>query len=257
VKKVIVLVGSARKKGTYEAARQFLAIVGAGGAVESEILFLHDYSLKQCIGCKACFEKGEDRCPLRDDRDKILAKIDTADGVVFATPNYSFQVSGAMKNFLDRLGFMFHRPRYFGKVYTNIVFQGIYGGRKINGYLDFVGTGLGFTTVKGCCLTSLEPVSAHEQGIIDRTIARQGRLFLNALERSTLPSPSILRLMMFRMSRSSMKALLNQENRDYAYYREKGWFDSDFYYPTKLSFAKSFMGDRFDSLATRTARKKV
>ncbi len=34
--------------------------------------------------------------------------------------------------FLDRLGFVFHRPRFFGKAFTSIVAQGIYGGGKIS-----------------------------------------------------------------------------------------------------------------------------
>ncbi len=71
-----------------------------------------------------------------------------------ATPNYSFQVSATTKIFLDRFGFMFHRPRYFGRTFTNIVSQGIYGGEKIVSYLDFAGGGLGFNTVKGSCVTA-------------------------------------------------------------------------------------------------------
>ena len=54
-----------------------------------------------------------------------------SDGVVFATPNYSFHVSGLMKLFVDRLAFNFHRPRFFGKTCTSIVTQGIAGGGKI------------------------------------------------------------------------------------------------------------------------------
>ena len=53
-----------------------------------------------------------------------------SDAVVFASPNYSFQVSAIMKLFLDRLGFVFHRPRFHGKTSTSIVVQGIFGGRQ-------------------------------------------------------------------------------------------------------------------------------
>ncbi len=94
---------------------------------------------------------------MKDDRDVLIEKIMASDGVVFASPNYSFQVSALMKVFLDRLGFAFHRPRFFGKTFTSIVAQGIYGGDKIVEYLDFVGNGLGFNTVKGSCLRTLEP----------------------------------------------------------------------------------------------------
>jgi multimeric flavodoxin WrbA len=67
-----------------------------------------------------------------------------------------------MKIFLDRLGFVFHRPRFFGKTFTSIVVQGIYGGPKIVEYLDFVGDGLGFNVVKGSCVTSMEPITRSE-----------------------------------------------------------------------------------------------
>ena len=131
VKKVTAFVGTARKKHTYYAVRQFLDNLKSLGDVEYEIVVLSDYQLGTCRGCRLCFEKGEEFCPLRDDRDVLFDKISASDGVVFASPNYSFQVSGIMKIFLDRLGFVFHRPRFFGKTFTSIVAQGIYGGDKI------------------------------------------------------------------------------------------------------------------------------
>ena len=94
---------------------------------------------------------------MKDDRDVLIEKMMASDGVVFASPNYSFQVSAIMKTFLDRLGFVFHRPRFFGKTFTSIVAQGIYGGNKIVKYLDFVGNGLGFNTVKGSCYHGSRP----------------------------------------------------------------------------------------------------
>ncbi len=123
-----------------------------------------------CRGCKNCFRKGEEFCPLKDDRDVLIEKMMTSDGVVFATPNYSYQVSAIMKMFLDRLGFVFHRPRFFGKTFTSIVAQGIYGGSKIVKYLDFVGMGLGFNVVKGSCTTALDPMSEKERGKIDSIV---------------------------------------------------------------------------------------
>ncbi len=58
--------------------------------------------------------------------------------VILATPNYSFQVSGLMKNFHDHFGFVFHRPRNFGRLFTSIVTQGIAAGTRLSSYLDFV-----------------------------------------------------------------------------------------------------------------------
>ncbi len=163
MKKITAFVSSARKKHTQNAVQQFLGNLQSLGDVECEIVALSEYRLETVRGCWLCFDKGEEFCPLKDDRDMLIEKIEASDGVVFASPNYSFQVSAIMKIFLDRLGFIFHRPRFFGKTFTSIVVQGIYGGSKIVKYLDFVGNGLGFNTVKGSCLKSLEPMTEKEQ----------------------------------------------------------------------------------------------
>src|SRR3954451_10812814 len=100
MKTVTAFLGSARRKGlTYRAVRRFLDHLEALGDVRSEIVFLSDYSIGVCRGCKSCFLHGEECCPLKDDRDTLIGKMMAADGVIFATPNYSFQVSGMMKVF--------------------------------------------------------------------------------------------------------------------------------------------------------------
>ncbi len=121
MKKVTAFVGTARKKHTYYAVQRFLSSLASLGDVEYEIVALTDYRMEMCRGCKQCFRKGESFCPLKDDRDVLMEKMMTSDGVVIASPNYSFQVSAIMKTFLDRLGFVFHRPQFFGKTFTSIV----------------------------------------------------------------------------------------------------------------------------------------
>ena len=119
MKSVTAFVGSSRKRGlTSIVAREFLDNLESFGDVRGEIVFLSDYSIGVCRGCKSCFLKGEERCTLKDDRDVLIEKMMAADAVVFASPNYSFQVSGIVKVFLDRLGFVFHRPRFHGKAFA-------------------------------------------------------------------------------------------------------------------------------------------
>jgi multimeric flavodoxin WrbA len=198
-----------------------------------------------------CLDKGEELCQLKDDRDKILEKMLNSDGVIFATPNYSFNVSGLMKIFLDRLGFFCHRPRFFGKVFTGIVAQGIYGGNKIVKYLNFIGGAIGFNVVKGCCINSLEPMTEKGQKAIDKIIDKQSKIFFAKLVKKEFPVPSLFELMMFRMGRTSRKIMLNEDFRDYTYFKEKGWFDSDFYYPVRLCPIKNISGKLFDKLALK------
>ena len=40
---------------------------------------------------------------------------------------------------------------------------------------------------------------------------------------------------------------------DYRYYADKGWFESDYYYPTRLGALKKAAGHLFDSMAATHA----
>jgi multimeric flavodoxin WrbA len=256
MKKVTAFVGSARKKHTQNAVQQYLGHLQSLGDVECEIVRLSEYRIETCRGCRLCFDKGEEFCPLKDDRDMLIQKIEASDGVVFASPNYSFQVSAIMKIFLDRLGFIFHRPRFFGRTFTSIVAQGIYGGSKIVKYLDFVGNGLGFNTVKGSCINSLEPMTDKQQKKTDRILEQQSRRFYERLMQSAYPAPTLVKLMAFRMGRTSMKLMLDDSSRDYGYYGDKGWFESDYYYPTRLGALRKVAGNLFDSVGSRMAKNR-
>src|SRR5512136_1015944 len=175
--KVIAFIGSGRKRHSYNACEKFLQNLHSIGNVEYELVRLSEYNVGTCKGCRTCFDKGEEYCPFKDDRDKLIAKINDSDGVIFASPNYSFQVSALMKIFLDRLAFNFHRPCFFGKTFTSIVVQGIGMGEKIVKYLDFLGRGMGFNVVKGCCLKSLEPLTEKGQKKMERIISAQSKKF--------------------------------------------------------------------------------
>jgi len=256
MKKVTAFVGSVRKKHTYNAVRQFLDNLGSLGDVESEIVRLGDYRIGVCRGCKVCFMKGEEFCSLKDDRDALIEKIMASDGVVFACPNYSFQVSGLLKLFLDRLGFVFHRPRFFGKAFTSIVSQGFYGGNKIVSYLDFAGKGLGFNTLKGIAFTALEPMEESEKKKLDEALAKHSRQFYEMLAKPAYPVPSFFWLMAFRGGRMNVRLECAETDRDYTYYKDKGWLESDYFYPVRLGVVKKAAGRLFDSMAARAVRKR-
>jgi Multimeric flavodoxin WrbA len=248
IKKVTVFIGSQRKKATYEAVQEFEKNLESYADFDFEYVFLSDYHLENCKGCCLCFNKGEEHCPLKDDRDLLLDKINNSDGVIFATPNYAFQVTALMKNFLDRLSFIFHRPRFFGKALTVIVAQGKFGGASIVKYLGFIGQGLGFDVTKGCYLTSLETQTELEKKRITQKIKKASARFYKQLTHPT-PMPSFLKLMAFRVARTGITKTLDEKDYDYRYYKEKGWFKSDYYYPASMGIAKKLAGHLFDFLA--------
>ena len=151
---------------------------------------------------------------------------------------------------------MFHRPLFFGRTFTGLVNQGIYGGEKIVKYFNFIGFGLGFNVVKGCCILTIVPVTEERQRINDKIIEKQSKRFYSQLTKSKYPAPSLIKLFFFRMARSSMKIMLNENNRDFAYYLKNGWFESDYYYPVKLSPIKRMAGRFIDKRVAQVARTK-
>jgi multimeric flavodoxin WrbA len=251
MKRVTAFIGSARKKNTYHAVLQFLNELQTLGEVEYEIVILHDYTLKACRGCEACIWKGEEFCPLKDDRDVLMEKIRGSDGIIFATPTYNGHVSGMMKTFIDRFVFVCHRPRYFGKVCTSIVTYSFARGDKIVEYLDILAQSLGFNVVKGTCVYGIDSRTEKDQQKIDKARARQVRQFHQGLTKPAFPAPSLIMLMVFRTFRSMIRLESDESTSDYRYYAEKGWFESDYYYPTHMGTLKKAAGKLFDSMAVR------
>ncbi|RPJ51539.1 MAG: flavodoxin family protein [Chloroflexi bacterium] len=249
MKKVTAFVGSAHKRHTHQATVQFLNHLQALGEVEYEIVTLSNYKLGMCRGCRLCFDKGEAFCPLKDDRDVLFEKIAASDGVVFATPNYCFQMSGIMKVFLDRFGFAMHRPRYFGKAFTSIVSQGFGGGGKIIKDLDFAASLVGFNTVKGSIVSGFEPRTEKELKKNERALAEQSKRFYNLLMKPAGSSPSLMQVFIFRMGRTTVKQNADEKSVDYQYYADKGWLDSDYYYPTRLNPLHKAAGSFMDAVA--------
>lgn len=247
MKKVTAFIGSARKKTTYQAIQEFEKNLKQHSDIDFEYVFLSDYHLEFCQGCKVCFDKGEQLCPLKDDRDVLLHKLELSDGVILATPNYAFQVSARIKNFLDRVAYIFHRPRFFGKAFTAVVTQGITGGGKITKYMEASGANLGFHVTKGCCVNTLEPMTELQNEKMKLEIKKCSERFYVGLTRGTPQVPSFIRLMMFRMTRSGIKSA-KVRLFDYYYFKDKGWFESNYYYEIKLGPIKKIAGHFFDFL---------
>ncbi|SES63892.1 Multimeric flavodoxin WrbA [Natronincola peptidivorans] len=253
MKKVTAFIGSQRKKATYQAVQEMEKNLKQYEAMDFEYVFLNDYELQFCRGCKTCFDKGEKFCPLKDDRDMLLEKMEEANGIIFATPNYAFQVSARMKNFFDRFSYMLHRPKFFSKTYTAIVTQGVFGGKDIVKYLEFTGIHLGFDVIKGSCVPVLEPMNDLQQKKLKQEMKKLSDRFYRGLSHSTLSVPSFSRLMVFRMTRASLQSI-GEESYDYSYYKDQGWFESDYYYETRLGPIKKSVGIFFDFLGRQLVK---
>ena len=227
-----------------------------------EILTLRHLNIQPCTGCCLCLSKGSEYCPHRSDDVKlILDKMIEAQGVIFVVPNYSLQVSGLLKQLLDRLAFVFHRPRLFGITFMPIVVQGVYGGGKIVKYLNDAMEFWGMKPTMGAVITGgIFPKETQQDTIIGKNEKRIDKAlidFRHQLIRNHVKKPSLFRMMIFRSTRSSMKYFAETLEPDKAYYQKMGWLHSDYYYDVKLNPMKRFAGWFVDVMIKRMAMKSV
>ena len=226
--KILAIMGSPHKGNTAELTAKFEEKMKENGEVDFEYLFLKDMDLKPCKGCFVCFAKGEDRCPLRDDKELMYRKIAEADGVVFVSPVYAMQVTYLLKLFIDRFAYIFHRPAFFGKYAMAIVAAGNpgLGIKEASKYVKLVATQWGFEYVdqlgvgappKNTRLPNLERKK-------DRT-EEVARKFYRAIQEKKPRKLTFGDNIWFRCMQAVYNSIGDRSPVDYNYFKENGWLD--------------------------------
>lgn len=102
--KIVAFNGSphAEQSNTHVMVDAFLSGARDAGA-DTESIFLARKKINHCLGCFSCWVKTPGKCIQSDDMPELIGKYQSADVVVFATPLYVDNVSGIMKDFIDRL----------------------------------------------------------------------------------------------------------------------------------------------------------
>lgn len=97
---IIAICGSPRRGNTEFALKRFLTVADSMGH-KTELVLLREKRIEHCRGCLSC-DVG-DACVLLDDINLIIDQIKRNDLIVFGSPVYFNNVSGLMKDFIDRL----------------------------------------------------------------------------------------------------------------------------------------------------------
>ena len=98
--KIIGVCGSPRKGNTEQMLQWVLESCKSSGA-DVEMFLLREKNIEPCRGCNTCYGTGMP-CVIHDDMESLVSKMLEADSIVLATPNFFYNVSGLLKNFIDR-----------------------------------------------------------------------------------------------------------------------------------------------------------
>lgn len=102
--KIIGISGSPRDKNTNCMLRTVLDATNQ----KYELILLKDKKIQPCVACRKCSETN--KCIIDDDMHEIYDKLSEADIIVLGSPTYFDNVTGIMKNFIDRC-LPFYAPR--------------------------------------------------------------------------------------------------------------------------------------------------
>lgn len=235
--KILALIGSFRKEGNtartvamFKESMEQMAI-NSSLPLDFETLYLGEMHILMCRGCRACFDRGEDTCPLNDDIPLIRSKMDAADALVLAGPVYVDNVSGLVKNWMDRLAYLCHRPAMGGKCAVPLATVG--GGstshalRTMNSAL--LTWGYYLSGKKGLTMGALTP--DEDLPRFRQAADKAAQRLFNALIRKKAMHPGFLSLMVFKIQQMVWQKEA-EGSCDYNYWQSHGWLapNATFYF---------------------------
>ncbi|MDL2212086.1 flavodoxin family protein [Erysipelotrichaceae bacterium OttesenSCG-928-M19] len=141
--KVLIINGSPNVNGNTFVGAKIISNVLKEHNIDSEIYSLGNKVFKPCTACRACFKNKDFKCVIHDDLNDLIEKCLVFDGLVLGSPIHFADVSGLIKNALDRLFYVsaannnifYHKV---GAAYTVVRRSGgIAGFHTLNNYLMY------------------------------------------------------------------------------------------------------------------------
>jgi len=239
--KIIAIMGSPKGKGSgYRIVKMIEDRMKAMGDVEFAYLFLKDANLKPCTGCYTCMAKGEDKCPLRDDRAAIEQKLLEADGIILSSPMYVLNVSWLMKNFIDRFAYANHRPRFHRQKVLSVVNM---GGDNAKAALSFLRNALGGSRIVHELDVATPPWPQTKRAVTEKELAidAAAEKFYRACLDSSLPAPTFNSLFLFLLRQRIYLECRQYLPADHAFYNGKAYYYDTNVNPLKAAVVKSIV----------------
>lgn len=236
--KIVAICGSPKKGNCYWALN---LIRENHPDIDFKLIMLNEVNLQPCVGCYLCIARGEELCPLKDDRDTIIEEISSADGIILASPVHVNHISTLMKHFINRIGFLAHRPRYFDKYVMVMAIGGGFGADKANEYMSGMFSVFGLNVISSLELY-IHSKEERKNPYNQTATINAANTFIDAINKGQgkLPEPTMLKLIYFHIFKAISELEKDYMKADYEFYRDK----TDYIYDVKLNPFKKMMAKR-------------
>jgi len=233
--KIVAVCGSPHKGSCYSVLS---TVADNHSEIDYKLIMLGELDFKPCRGCYACIAHGEEKCPLRDDRDLVINEMLAADGVIFASPVYVNHISALMKSFIDRIGYESHRPRFFGKQAMVMAVCGGFGADKAARYMGGILTTFGYNVTSSLELQA-STKSTKETALNQEKAAAAFETLVAAIQNGARKPPALQQVIMFHLFKAISNAYPDKFSADHHYYRD----NSGYYDDSKVSFWKQMCSE--------------
>ena len=244
--KIVAICGSPHKGNTYGVLS---TIQEDYPDIDYKILMLSELIWERCRGCYACITLGAEKCPLKDKRDIIIEEMLAADGIIFASSVNVNNITALMKEFMGRLGYESHRPRFFDKYAMVMAVCGGFGAKEANEYMSGI-----FATTGLNVVSSLEfqvATNSEEEKKYNREKTTDAfNALITRIKEGKRNKPTLTQIIMFNLLKSISESYKEHFQADYQYYKDK----TNFYYDTKLNPIKNMLAKR---IARQLIRKTM
>jgi multimeric flavodoxin WrbA len=241
--KITIINGSPRKNGNGSGfIQKIIELLKADSDIDVQLINLFEKDIRMCKGCQLCYEKGEDFCPIKDDVADITKTLLDCDGMIIYTPTYVVNMSGIMKNFVDRLSYICHRPAFYKK--TVLIFTTTGGGGGVSALktLKWPAIAWGLRIIR-CFDIKMSKYNHDEeyQKTMKNNIRKYVNEFITQTREKQALNPKLIELASFNIRRHNYLTSPNVYEYDVEYWGGKGWMDKDtsYFFPHEIgSFKK-------------------
>lgn len=255
--KILALISSHRKKGNtshvVSLIKEHIEQLSSknGEFAQFETLFLSDYTIKRCTGCRSCYHSGLEACPLKDDVPTIKLKMKKADAIIFAGPVYINALNATMKGLIDRLVHLCHMPEMYDTCALIIITTHKSGIKHATKTVYYACTAWGMHLLHSKGFPMKDSSKKEIDALYHKDIVTLAEKVYYGVRKKKYENPSLSQLVVFNIHKhyKGNVKFADVYPHEFAYWKKKGWTD-----PKKTFFIEHrahFLKVRFAKVISR------